>query len=266
MAGPVKRVKKKEGENLTEANIAKVVSLLEADKPITKKEACEILNISYNTTRLNKIIEEHRGNIAEAAKRRAANRGKPPTPFEIQAVIEGHLDGQAQSEIAKQLYRSSSFVKKVVEETVGLPEKSESYFSPELLPEALVSDKFKLGQIVWSTRYSALAIVTDYLPSKSEENKKDYDLYEIWVIEPMDELKPEERYSYAATIEAYGGFFATQPYFDLGSMEHLKQFGIDIYKPYKRHFSKWLSGDFSSKFGEKRWQQKLTSGVEVYAS
>jgi len=52
------RVKAKEHENLSEANIKKVIELLEAEKPITKKEACEVLNISYNTTRLSKIIEE----------------------------------------------------------------------------------------------------------------------------------------------------------------------------------------------------------------
>ena len=47
--------KKKSYENLTDSNIKNVISLLEAEKPITKKEACDILNISYNTTRLNKL-------------------------------------------------------------------------------------------------------------------------------------------------------------------------------------------------------------------
>ena len=31
------------------------------EPPITKKEACSILNITYNTTRLGKIIDEHVG-------------------------------------------------------------------------------------------------------------------------------------------------------------------------------------------------------------
>ena len=39
------RVKKREYEKLTSSNIDHVISLLEADKPITKKEACAILNI-----------------------------------------------------------------------------------------------------------------------------------------------------------------------------------------------------------------------------
>ena len=52
------RVKKKDYENLSATNIQKVIMLLEQEKPITKKEACQILNISYNTARLNKILDE----------------------------------------------------------------------------------------------------------------------------------------------------------------------------------------------------------------
>ena len=51
-------IKTRKHENLTETNIQHVMELLNADSPITKKEACSILNISYNTTRLNKIIED----------------------------------------------------------------------------------------------------------------------------------------------------------------------------------------------------------------
>jgi len=104
------KVKTKEGENLTEANIKRVIELLAAEKPISKKEACEILNISYNTTRLAKIIEQYKEEISEQQRRRAANRGKPPAAHEIQSVIEGYLDGDSISDIAKRIYRSTTFV------------------------------------------------------------------------------------------------------------------------------------------------------------
>ena len=51
----------KKHENLTQANISKVIEYLnpkDGSKPITKKEACSILNIAYNTTRLGNIIAE----------------------------------------------------------------------------------------------------------------------------------------------------------------------------------------------------------------
>ena len=45
-----------EEEKMTDANILRVISLLEpkeeGKQPITKKAACEILGMAYNTTRL----------------------------------------------------------------------------------------------------------------------------------------------------------------------------------------------------------------------
>ncbi len=52
-------VKAKSHEKLDSTNVQKVIDLLGGDEPITKKEACEILNIRYNTTRLQRIIGEY---------------------------------------------------------------------------------------------------------------------------------------------------------------------------------------------------------------
>ena len=49
-------IKKKKHEKLDDTNIKRVIAALEGDLPVTKKDACEMLNISYNTTRLSKII------------------------------------------------------------------------------------------------------------------------------------------------------------------------------------------------------------------
>ena len=54
----MRTVKKKAHENLTNDNISRVISFLRQDSPITKKEACELLNIRYNTTRLQNIIDD----------------------------------------------------------------------------------------------------------------------------------------------------------------------------------------------------------------
>ena len=52
-------IRQKDYEKLSSTNVQKVVDLLNQDDPITKKEACEILNIRYNTTRLQRIIDDH---------------------------------------------------------------------------------------------------------------------------------------------------------------------------------------------------------------
>ena len=64
-------VRRKEGEDFSKATIKRVISLLESAKPITKKDACAILNITYNTTRLNKIIQEYKSNEERIKKRNA---------------------------------------------------------------------------------------------------------------------------------------------------------------------------------------------------
>ena len=115
----------KKHENLTQANISKVIELLnptDSSKPITKKEACSILNISYNTTRLARIIEEHLETIEFRERRKAYNKGKGATEMEIKQVVNFYLDGSNISDIAKSLYRSPAFIKAIIDR-LGIPQK-----------------------------------------------------------------------------------------------------------------------------------------------
>lgn len=227
----IKRVKVKEGEKLTPFSIEKVIRLLEADKPISKKDACELLNISYNTARLAKIIEQFKEEKFLDEKRRAANRGKPAASHEIQSVVQGYLDGDSFADIAERLYRPVSFVKKIVED-IGVPGRANTgYFQPEALPEKCISETFRIGEIIWSSRHNAMAIV------RQEYIKEDTTQYQIYVIEPIEEPSP-----FFPQYQDYGGFYATIASYDLGKLEHLKEYGIDVYKPYRGTFGKWLEG------------------------
>ena len=120
------RLKKKSHENLTAQNIQHVISLLNPTssqtKAITKREACSILNISYNTTRLDKIIEDYHEQILYRARRVAQNRGKPARPDEIEEVIKEYLSGENVSNIAKRLYRSPPFIKSILEK-IGVTQR-----------------------------------------------------------------------------------------------------------------------------------------------
>lgn len=229
------KIKVKEHENLSEANIKKVIELLEAEKPISKKEACAILNIANNSARLAKIIDNYKMEVAEAARKRAANRGKPPTDFETQVIIESFLDGEAIAEIAKRLYRSTSFVKEVIEK-VGVPQKvvGGEYWTPGVIPEQCISETFEPGQIVWHAKRHCMAIVREQQTNVSDK-KTNY--YQVYVIEPIEEVSP-----YFPRYEGYGGFYDGAYAYDLGNLDHLKQYGVDIYRPYRPHFGKWLEG------------------------
>lgn len=229
------KVKTKEHENLSEANIKRVIELLEAEKPISKKTACEILNISYNTTRLTKIIDTFKQDRLDQEKRRAENRGKPASDFEIQMIIEGYLDGDSLAEISKRLYRPTSFVKEIIDR-VGVPQKVTgcSYAQPGIIPEQCIREEFEPGQIVWHAKWHSLAIVVKQQFNVSD---KENNYYQVYVIEPIEDVSP-----YYPSIDTYGGFYSGAFAYDLGSLDHLKQYGVDIYRPYRAVFSKWLHG------------------------
>lgn len=235
-----KGVKKKEGENLSDANIERVISLLEAEKPITKKEACEILNISYNTTRLSKIIQEYHDKLAEEKRRRAANRGKAFEEYEVKEVIESFLVGEPVKEIADRMYRSTASVKRVVEEA-GVPsvQTGENYFDFSPLPEKCVSETFEPGEYVWSSRYGSIAEVIKDIGEASDGSGAR--IYQIQVVQRLDPeaMKVDGRHydihlNSDKQVRTVGGFYAVQRAYDLGSLKHLvEKHKIDLKRAIK---------------------------------
>lgn len=214
----VKRVKAKDHEKLSDSNVAHVIGLLEAGKPITKKEACEILNIAYNTTRLNNIIEGYKSRKAYEQKQKDKNRGKPATEDEIQTVVKMYLKGNNISDIAKDLFRSTSFVKGILDR-VGVPQKAigEEKFQTAILPDECVKEEFAEKEIAWSAKYHSPCQV---LGKVGNIEKYGCDVYKIFIMEPLEEDIP------GFPNINIGGFFAYSPAYDLGSLSHLEKYRI----------------------------------------
>ncbi len=216
-------IKSKKHEKLDETNIQRVIGHLESDTPITKKEACEMLNISYNTTRLSKIIEEYKETMDFRARRKELNRGKRATDMEIRQTVQRYLSGEPVSDIAKGLYRSATFVKGIVER-IGIPTKrpkTEQGMNQKMgyLPEECVSDDFFVGEKVWCSRYDLPArIMKEGVYSRKTECK----IYHVYVIELTNFESP-----YFGFIKE-GGFHAHYPSYDLGSLRHLEKYGAEI--------------------------------------
>lgn len=224
------RVKKKKHENLSNANIRHVMTLLTPSdgafqKPITKKEACEILNISYNTLRLQKIIDEYKEHTKFVEKRKSQNRGKRARPAEITQVLFEYLSGEPVSEIAKGLFRSSGFVRGIIER-IGVPQRptGAERHRVAFLPEVCISELYEVGMVVWSAKYHAPAIIIKEI--KNDRYERDYGsrCYQISVIEQVDASE-----SYFKHIES-GGFYAFALAYDLGSLEHLKKYDVNLNK------------------------------------
>ena len=207
-------IKKQEGENLTDAIIKKVVRLLSAEKPITKKEACSILNISYNTTRLSKVIEDYEFDQEYRRTRKAQKRGRPADNAEIAEVVESYLVGESFSDVARRLFRSVAFVKNIVE-NLGVPGRvaGDERYETEYLPDECVSDSFATGEVAWSAKYHTSCEVLEAVNAKHE---KLYGLcYRVWIREASSENN------------IGGGYNAFVPAYDLGKLEHLKAYGIN---------------------------------------
>lgn len=198
-----------EEELMTDANIAKVIRLLEpaeeGAKPITKKDACQILGMAYNTTRLATIIQQYKDKQARDKKFRAEKRGKPITEGELQFIISEYLDGGTIDAISKSIHRSAGWVKQVLEQySVPIRTPGHSYFDPQLIPEGAVRDRFNVGEVVYSARYDVLAKITS------------------------EKLDPKHGYIYSMWLKGNWQQNAYQPAYELASLEHLRTLGVKV--------------------------------------
>ena len=211
----VRKSKNADEEQLDAQTMERVISLLEPSeegkKPITKKEACELLRIAYNTTRLAKLLEGYKAKKLRESERRKALRGKPATPADISFSIKEYLQGSPVSDIANSLYRSTGFVEGILEQyNVPRRGRSYNYDAPELIPEGAMSDKFEKGEVVYSMRYDSPAVIDKFFDSSDSEKYPKGRIYRIW-------LTSEKWQQYAY-----------QPVWELASLKHLKELGVTL--------------------------------------
>lgn len=204
-----RRTKNSDDEKLDATSLEKVIALLEpsdpAEKPITKKDACSILNITYNTTRLAKLIETYKVKKAATLAKRAALRGKPATPGEITFIISGYLEGQPIDYLAEKTFRSSLFVRNILDKySVPIRARAHDYFKPELIPEGAMQTRFAIKEIVYSARYDSTARIDGELFQNGQW------VYKVWLL--SDKWQQ----------------FAYQEAAELASLAHLKELGVSF--------------------------------------
>ena len=212
-------IKKQDHENLDDLTVSRVIDRLEQNKPITKKVACEILNINYNTSRLAKIIEEYKERITYTEKRKKQMKGKPFGDLELQDLIVSYLSGESIASISRRFFRSTHILKRKIDE-LNLPirDKTTDYHNPKMIPDEMVSYVFEVGDYVWSTRYNCVAEITQDHGFDLEFN--DCRVYSIWIFGKHNQ-------------------FAYQPSFELGKLDILKQYKLrnDEFQTVKQDFN-----------------------------
>lgn len=222
----------KDHEKLDESSIRKVIGLLNASPPISKKEACSILNIAYNTTRLAKILEDFTERQALIKRRKDAKRGKAADKDEIREVISDYLSGEGITNIAKRQYRSTAFIENLIEQ-IGLPEirYKKDRRGASLLPEQCIAESFEKGEIAWSaTEDVPVQIIAelsiDYQAEKEGFKDTNYEkkygckCYSVYVATKSEES--DNPFAYV------GGHYSYMLAYDLGKLQHLQEYGIDL--------------------------------------
>ena len=190
-----------------------------------------MLNIAYNTTRLQRIIDDYQDKIEYRALRKKQNRGRAATDAEIREAVERYLSGDSIAEIASGLFRSTGFVRSLIER-VGVPSPSKEG-GVAMLPDSCIAESFAPGEIVWSAVYNKPARVEhelsiDYQAERAGfkdvnyEEKYSSKCYAIYIIEEVRE--DTEKWMNVNT----GGFAAYSLAYDLGKLSHLEKYGVDL--------------------------------------
>ena len=215
-------VKAKAHEKLDDANVERVLNSLEAEKPVTKKEACEMLNIAYNTTRLNKIIVEFKEKREYIRNRMDQNKGKIATSADIKEVVINYLMGMNFAEISRQMYRSPTFIKNIVDR-VGVPTKV-AMGEEFIVPDECVKYEFDEGEWVWfndnrpDVRGGKAGQIIRQVKSKRalEEGYKAYKI-KYWI--PL-EWKEGMWLAWWPGVRRFSGW-TIKPAYNIGSIQHL---------------------------------------------
>lgn len=172
-------IKVKEGEDLSPSNVQRVIDALESSSPITKKAACEMLKISYNTSRLAKIIEEYQGRVDFVKKRKQQMRNKPIDDMDRQQIVQEYLSGTSITNIAESVYRSAQVVKNILKfYNIPIRNKAYSYFDPVFLEDDSTAEDYVYGDLVFSARYNAPA----YIGPISKQSDEHGTVYRIWIL------------------------------------------------------------------------------------
>lgn len=193
------RLKVKSHENLDDKTIRKVIKQLDKDVPITKVEACKLLNISYNTTRLNNILSSYTEKRKNRSRLMSRNRGLAWTAQDSKYLIIEYLTGRALADLKEILYRSTLALKlRLKELKIPLHDYSTTYMKPSLLDEGHIVEDIENGSIVWSARYNCVCEIVD---------KRGSNNYLLWLLGSHRQ-------------------FAFQPWYELGYMPAMKEYNI----------------------------------------
>lgn len=168
---------------ISEAKIRQVKWMLKSGK--SKKACCEHLGISYNTKRLDKLVQDFDDKEIREANLKKAARNKIFTEAEKKTIASSYLNGETQSALAKQFYVSPQRIKKILLDT-GTPIRARGKKQAATV-DHIIQDlevKFSKGDRVFIAKENCFAVVDtvydeDYLEVLEGGRQKAIDLIDF---------------------------------------------------------------------------------------
>lgn len=143
---------------IPEAKIRQVIWMLKTGK--TKKACCEHLGISYNTKKLDSIIEEFHSKLEREAALKKAAKTKVFTQEEKRAIADAYLNGETQTSLAQTYFISPQKLKTILIE-MNVPIRGRGKNS-EAKVDHIVQDlevRFKRGDRVFVSKYNCFGVI-----------------------------------------------------------------------------------------------------------
>lgn len=215
-------IKAKAHEKLDDSNVERVLDYLQAEQPVTKKQACEMLNIAYNTTRLNNILTEFKEKRDYRRNRMDQNKGKIATSTDIKEVVMNYLMGMNFAEISRQMYRSPTFIKNIVDR-VGVPTKV-AMGEEFIVPDECVKYEFDEGEWIWfnDSRPDIRGGKAGRIRKEVNSKRGEEGGYKVYQIDYWIPMQWQEGFWVAwwPGIKRVKGW-TVKPAYEIGSIQHL---------------------------------------------
>ena len=178
----------------------------------TKKAACEALGIKYNTKRMEKFLDDHDHREDVGKRIRAEKRKTAIDNAEAANIITDYINGTPYQDLSDQYYRSVGMIKYCVEKHGAAlrTNKSIDPLNPPELPIECLQEEFEIDEYVWVAKYGCIGQVKGFLG-------------EAIKVQTLGQGIQQKTY---------------QPCYELGSLRHLVELGVDV-----RKFMSYTKGD-----------------------
>ena len=184
-------------------------ALAAREEGTTKKRQCEVLGIAYNTSRLDKLLDEYVEDKRVRADLVKKMRSQPVTPQEVANMVEAYLQGDPLGEISRRMYRSTALIKRRLEMAGvwGLRFKeTPNPLKPHVVPDECMADSFEVGEKVFVPGYRCLGEVMKEFTDQPDE----VNAYRVYLLDADRHRN--------VIFSAY----------DLASLKHVEDLGVDL--------------------------------------